>query len=98
MSRSASFLESSASTVAREIRTPFGAVTHIPKRPGEPDITWADITKIQTHLGWTPKVSFEEGVRRILDNIDYWRGAPLWNPDSIADATKTWFSMLAKEP
>lgn len=85
-------------TINRLIELLGGPVTHIPKRPGEPDITWADTTKIRAHLGWAPKVSFEEGVQRILDNIDYWRGAPLWNPDSIADATKTWFSMLAKEP
>jgi UDP-glucose 4-epimerase len=88
----------SPQTINRLIELLGGPVVHIPKRPGEPDITWADITKIRTGLGWTPKVSFEEGVQRIVDNIDYWRGAPLWNPDSIADATKTWFSMLAKEP
>ena len=74
-----------------------GPVIPIPKRPGEPDITFADTTKIRARLDWAPKVSFEEGVRRILDIIDYWRGAPLWNSDSIADATKTWFSMLAKD-
>jgi UDP-glucose 4-epimerase len=40
-------------------------------------------------------VSFEEGVRRILAEIDYWRDAPLWNPDSIAAATSAWFNALA---
>lgn len=71
-----------------------GPVVHIPKRPGEPDCTWADITKIRTMLGWTPTVSFEEGVGRILDTIDYWRDAPLWDPASIAQATRTWFDSL----
>src|SRR5216683_7016811 len=33
---------------------------HIPKRPGEPDCTWADIAKIQRDLGWQPKVSFAD--------------------------------------
>ena len=66
----------------------------IPKRPGEPDCTWADITKIKAELGWQPKVSFEEGVSTILDNIDYWRDAPLWNKEKIADATKTWFQFM----
>ena len=74
-----------------------GPVVHIPKRPGEPDCTWADITKIKDQLGWAPLVSFEEGVGRILDNIDYWRDAPLWDPDTIAKATRTWFEALSTE-
>jgi len=74
-----------------------GPVVHIPKRPGEPDCTWADISKIQRDLGWTQKVSFEEGVRRVLAEIDYWRDAPLWDPDSIAKATAGWFKALSCE-
>jgi UDP-glucose 4-epimerase len=70
---------------------------HIPKRPGEPDCTFADISKIKRDLGWTQKVSFEEGVRRVLAEIDYWRDAPLWDPDSIAEATAGWFKALACE-
>ena len=42
-------------------------------------------------------MSFEEGVQRIVQNIGYWAEAPLWEPDSIAKATETWFKMLAKE-
>jgi UDP-glucose 4-epimerase len=42
-------------------------------------------------------VSFEEGVGKILANINYWRNAPLWDPDSIATATKTWFEYLSPE-
>jgi len=73
-----------------------GKITYIPKRPGEPDCTFADTKKIQTVLGWKPKISFEEGVKIMLDNIDYWREAPVWEPDSIANATKDWFKYLAK--
>ena len=71
-----------------------GAVVHIPKRPGEPDCTWADIGKIRKDLAWAPIVSFEEGVARIVAEIDYWREAPLWDPQSISEATKTWFQYL----
>jgi UDP-glucose 4-epimerase len=81
--------------VNRLIELLGGPVVHLPKRPGEPDCTWADITKIKAQMGWSPEVSFEEGVRKVLDNIEYWRNAPLWNPASIADATKTWFATLS---
>jgi UDP-glucose 4-epimerase len=72
-----------------------GEVIHIPKRPGEPDCTFADIGKIQRDLSWRPQVSFEEGVARIVAQIDYWRDAPLWEPASIAQATAGWFKALA---
>jgi UDP-glucose 4-epimerase len=70
---------------------------HVPRRPGEPECTWADITKIGRELGWAPLVSFEQGVAEMLRNIDYWQSAPLWDPESIADATKSWFAMLSEE-
>ena len=71
-----------------------GEVVRVPKRPGEPDCTWADITKIQRELGWKQRVSFEEGVGQMLKNLDYWREAPVWDPVSIAGATKNWFAFL----
>jgi UDP-glucose 4-epimerase len=74
-----------------------GEVTYVPKRPGEPDCTWADTTKIREQLGWTPDVSFEAGVAEMLKNIEYWREAPVWDPASIERATRTWFAMLSGE-
>jgi UDP-glucose 4-epimerase len=74
-----------------------GEVVYVPKRPGEPDCTWADISKIQAKLGWRPTVAFDEGVQRMLVDIERWRDAPLWNPASIADATRTWFTYLSPE-
>jgi UDP-glucose 4-epimerase len=74
-----------------------GETVHIPKRPGEPDSTFADTTKILRALNWKPHVSLEQGVGVMLDNIDYWREAPVWNPESIADATKEWFQYLSSE-
>lgn len=67
---------------------------HIPKRPGEPDCTWADISKIRKELGWEPKVSFADGVRIMRDNIGYWRDAPVWTASRIAEATTDWFRFL----
>lgn len=66
----------------------------IPKRPGEPDCTYADISRIKRLLGWRPMVSFEEGVMNMLRSIDYWREAPVWTPDSIGEATREWFQYL----
>ena len=74
-----------------------GEIVHIPKRPGEPDCTFADTAKIRRVLGWQPKTKFEDGVKIMLANIDYWREAPVWNPDSIAEATREWFEYLSPE-
>ena len=71
-----------------------GEVVHIPKSPGEPDSTFANTQKIEKALGWRAKVSLEEGVKKILENIDYWREAPVWTPDTIDVATKDWFKYL----
>ena len=71
-----------------------GETVSIPKRPGEPDCTFADTAKISRLLGWAPQVGFEQGVANLLACIDDWRDAPLWTPDSIEDATKSWFDNL----
>ena len=71
-----------------------GEKQYIPKRPGEPDCTYADITKIKNMLGWSPKVTFEDGVKIMLENIEQWRDAPVWDENSIKDATKDWFECL----
>ncbi|HNS48591.1 MAG TPA: SDR family oxidoreductase [bacterium] len=76
-----------------------GEKIHIPRRPGEPDCTHADISRITAELGWRPEVSLEAGVKIMLENIDYWRQAPLWTPEKIAEATRDWFTHLdRKEP
>ena len=74
-----------------------GDKVYIPKRPGEPDSTFADISKIRSELGWEPQVSIEEGVEEILNHIDYWRNAPVWTPESIAIETKDWFRYLGSK-
>lgn len=71
-----------------------GPVTHVPKRPGEPDVTHADIAKISRSLGWAPKVSFEDGVRVMMAHLADWRHAPVWTPERIHEATRDWFRRL----
>lgn len=82
-------------SVNRLVELLGGPVTYIPKRPGEPDCTFADITKIRHVLGWEPRVSFEEGVATMLQHIDSWRSAPAWTPETIAVATREWFQYLS---
>lgn len=72
-----------------------GDVTFIPKRPGEPDCTWADITKAKKLLNWAPKITLPEGVNNLLDNLDYWSDAPIWDKQSIEKATEKWFEYLS---
>lgn len=72
-----------------------GDIVYIPKRPGEPDCTQADISKIKQKLNWTPRVDLETGVGVLVKNIEYWRKAPVWTPETIADATKEWFKNLS---
>ena len=69
---------------------------NIPRRPGEPDCTWADISKIQRELNWRPQVKFADGVKIMLDNIEYWRDAPVWTAGAIAEATTDWFRFLGR--
>ena len=38
-----------------------GDTVNIPKRPGEPDRSLADITKIKSQLKWRPKISIDKG-------------------------------------
>ncbi|HLY67463.1 MAG TPA: NAD-dependent epimerase/dehydratase family protein, partial [Chloroflexota bacterium] len=83
-------------SVNRLVELLGGPVVHIPKRPGEPDCTFADTTKIQSMLGWRPSVSLESGVAQLLDQIDYWREAPVWDPTSIQAATADWFRHLGE--
>lgn len=83
-------------SVNRLVELLSGDVVHVPKRPGEPECTWADISKSRRELGWEPRVTFEDGVNAMLRHIDYWRQAPLWDPASIQEATREWFATLAE--
>ena len=81
-------------SVNRLVKLLGGEKVYIPKRPGEPDCTFADIKKIKQELGWEPSMPIEKGVSEVIRNIDYWKNAPVWTPDSIASATEDWFKYL----
>ena len=71
-----------------------GKKIYIPKRPGEPDCTHSNISKAKKLLLWKPKITLKNGIKTILNNIEYWKNAPLWNKNSINNATKDWFKYL----
>lgn len=81
-------------SVNRLVELLGGDVEYIPKRPGEPDCTFGDTIKVQNLLGWKARVTFEDGVSRMLEHINDWKDAPVWNPTSIDQATSTWFRCL----
>ena len=81
-------------SVNRIVKLLGGSKIFIPKRPGEPEITFADIKKIKKDINWTPKISIEEGVKKILFKINDWKNAPLWTPKTIKKATEKWFLYL----
>ncbi len=83
-------------SVNRLVELLGGPVEYIPKRPGEPDCTFADTSTIKKALNWLPKVSFEHGIKLMIENIDYWKDAPLWTPETIKEATADWFRYLSR--
>jgi len=89
----------SGSTVSvnRIVELLGGEKIHIPKRPGEPDCTFADISRITNELNWKPQIPIENGVSKLLENINYWKEAPVWTPEKIDIATKDWFNYLGKK-
>ena len=83
-------------SVNRLVELLGGPKVHLPKRPGEPDCTFADTSKIRKLLGWQPRVSFEQGVKQMLEHIGDWQDAPVWTPEKVADATRGWFKYLGE--
>ena len=73
-----------------------GERVYVPKRPGEPDCTWADATKIREALGWKPQVPFWYGVQSMLEDVERWKDAPIWTPETIAQETATWHQYLGR--
>ena len=84
-------------TVNKIAKLVGGKKINIPKRPGEPDRSLGDISKIKKELNWKPKIKIETGVKDLLSNIDYWKKAPVWTPSKIKKATHIWFKLLKKK-
>ena len=87
----ASGKETSVNKLAKLIS---GKKINIPKRPGEPNRSLANITKIRKDLNWYPKIKIEDGIKDLLNNIGHWKDAPVWTSLSIKKVTRIWFKLL----
>ena len=45
-----------------------GKKKFIPARPGEPKNSLANISKIKKDINWRPKISIQEGIKKLLNN------------------------------
>ena len=52
--------------------------------------------KAKKILGWKPKFTFENGIKIVLQNKNYWKSSPIWTKKKIKVATKNWFKYLSK--
>ncbi len=68
--------------------------TNIPKRPGEPDRTHADIKLAKKYLNYSPKVNFKDGLNIMLNGLSSWKNAPLWTKKKIKLSTRDWFKYI----
>jgi len=84
-------IETTVNAIAKEISL---KKIYIPKRPGEPDRSKANIKKAIAILRWKPKTKVKQGIKIMLNNLDYWKNAPVWNKKNISVATKVWFKYL----
>ena len=51
-------------------------------------------TQLPVTIAEDPLISVANGAGKVLQNIDYWRNAPVWDEKSISEATQSWFKYL----
>ena len=84
-------------SVNEVVRIVGGEIVNIPRRPGEPDTTHADTSLAKRYLDWTPRTTFDEGMKLTIDQIQLWKDAPIWSAETIAVATEDWFKFLGTD-
>jgi nucleoside-diphosphate-sugar epimerase len=60
-------VERIAETVGRPDLVDIGAR---PQRPGDPEVLWPDITRLETEVGWSPQRTLDEGI---AEAVAWWR-------------------------
>ena len=60
-----------------------GNKVFIKKRPGEPDCTFANVSKVKKLIKWKPKINIKKGIQYLIKDINYWKKAPIWTPKKL---------------
>jgi len=68
----------------------------VPARKGEPLVTWADITKVKEKLGWIPEITFEQGIKEVMENINNYKNFPYFDKEEYYKAHKDWHKYLGE--
>ncbi len=82
-------VQSIAKLVAARTGQPEAPVQFVPDRPGH-DFRYAiDASKIKEELGWTPKHTFEEGLK---ETVDWYLDHPEWVASVRSGEYKNWIA------
>jgi dTDP-glucose 4,6-dehydratase len=71
------------------------AITFTKDRPGQDRRYAIDFSKIKNELGWSPSVSFDEGLRQMVDW--YRKNESWWRPIKESAAYREWYKALFGE-
>ena len=55
-----------------------------------------DLNSLEFTFTQSTNNKIEKGIKILMDNIDYWKKAPVWTPKTINKATSLWFKYLGK--
>ncbi len=69
-------------------------IVFIPKRPGEPNITFGNSLRFRKTFNWKPKIDINMGIKIMLEDTNWLKNAPVWTKKKIYKATKLWFKYL----
>ena len=82
----------SVNEILKLLEIPESQIFRMPDRPGEPRKTQANFSHIKDVLGWQPEVSFADGLKVMIADVEYWRRAKVWTRQESIDSQKEWYA------